>query len=538
MKDASSEQRRAASSQLPTPSSSELLGGVLQLGREVHLEMDEAAVVELFLDIMSQLFCERAIAVRVFDPRSSEQARGYVRGGALRPAALQERVVLPPSSISKTRLKTSIANSARLKLGERWESPFVSVAFGFTVPLVASGELYGVLDVGYSAAVDGTTADEPILLPIANHLSVALRNERLHREASVLRDYQATLIEHANALILGVDRHWRITVCNQALCRLTGYAHDEIVGRDLRDWLPPQERARISQHFVQALEGGGSEAIDLSFLGKDGQQIRTMWSIATIARREHVEAVVAVGHDQTKLRELQRQVVQAEKLATLGQLAAGVAHELNNPLTSISVYAEYLLKKFDAARADSGDIEKLRRIADGAQRILSFARDLVQYAKPAGDDLEVIDLNQVVGHSMSFCEHLFERSAVQLECCLAEPLPPLHAVPGQLDQVVVNLVTNAVHAARETGGPGRVRIVTTVEDGWVVLTVEDDGSGIAACERDKIFEPFYSTKIGGEGTGLGLSIVKNIVEQHRGRIDIGDAPAGGAKVRVTLPALR
>jgi signal transduction histidine kinase len=254
---------------------------------------------------------------------------------------------------------------------------------------------------------------------------------------------------------------------------------------------------------------------------------------------QQIESVVAIGQDQTKLQDLQRQVVQAEKLATLGQIAAGVVHELNNPLTSISVYADYLLQKAERAaevpESDAGDVEKLRRISAGAQRILALARALVQYAAPAGDELDVVSINQVVQQALSFCEHLFERSGVCLVRDLGEDLPTLYAVPGQLEQVVVNLVTNAVQAA---SGGGEVR-VTTFQDGngRVGFSVADDGPGIPPGERERIFEPFYTSKTAGKGTGLGLSIVRNIIGQHGGEISVSDAEVGsGALVKVALPA--
>src|SRR5690606_13336592 len=160
--------------------------------------------------------------------------------------------------------KSALRESARIRLRDRWDSPFPGIARGFAVPLVASGEFYGVLDVGYTMSTDMTAdaaaSDEPLILPIANHLSVALRNERLHRDSTLLRDYLGKLIEHANALFLGVDRHWRITVCNQALCRLTGYQREEVIGRDLRDLLLGTELPGLTRLFRQALAGGAADS--------------------------------------------------------------------------------------------------------------------------------------------------------------------------------------------------------------------------------------------------------------------------------------
>jgi PAS domain S-box-containing protein len=509
----------------------------LELGREVHLEMNEEQLAAVFLRTLERLFPGRALAIRVFDARSAEVARAYAVGGELRRDAVHDRIALKRSAVEKTRLKTAVAESARLRIADRWDSPFRGLARGFAVPLVASGEIYGVLDVGYALGDDLAARDEPLILPMANHLSVLLRNERLHRETSVLRDYQATLIEHANALIVGVDSRWRITVCNQAMCRLLGADRSDLLGADMRAWLPSAERSRLTSLFLAVLSGGETDTFEAELVTRRGERVRTMWSIAAINRRGTLQAVVAVGQDQTKLRELQGQIIQAEKLATLGQLAAGVVHELNNPLTSITVYADYLTKKAElageGARLEARDVAKLRQINASAQRILSFARELVHYAKPAGSERRHVALDAVVAQSLSFCEHLFGQDKVKLVRDFQAALPAIDAVPGQLEQIVINLVTNAVHAAPEGGTVW----VTTYPAGpdHVGLRVEDDGEGIPDEIRGRIFEPFFTTKYDGAGTGLGLSIVKNIVEHHRGRIEVSPGEHGGARFDVMLP---
>jgi signal transduction histidine kinase len=227
--------------------------------------------------------------------------------------------------------------------------------------------------------------------------------------------------------------------------------------------------------------------------------------------------------------------VRAERLATLGELAAGVVHELNNPLTSITVYAEYLVRKLEAQGADEQDLEKLRRIGASAQRILRFSRDLVQYARPSGKDTEAVDLASVVRQSVSICEHLVERGGVSLSIDVDPDVPVIQAVHGQLEQVLINLITNAVHAV-ENGGKVVVR-AQLEEPAAVALEVADSGPGVADEDREKIFEPFFTTKADGKGTGLGLSIVRNIVEQHRGTISVGRSELGGAVFRVLLPIL-
>jgi len=268
-----------------------------------------------------------------------------------------------------------------------------------------------------------------------------------------------------------------------------------------------------------------------------------VWHVAPVGRAGSiggpVEAVVAIGQDQSQIDALQQQVVRAERLATLGELAAGVVHELNNPLTSITVYAEYLVRKLEAAGADALDLEKLRKIGASAQRILRFSRDLVQYARPSGRDMEPVELASVVRQSVSICDHLVERGGITLAVDVESKLPTIHAVAGQLEQVLINLITNAVHAIEGTGASGGTVVVRAADGGsaGVVIEVADSGPGVAEGDRERIFEPFFTTKADGKGTGLGLPIVRNIVEQHGGQIAIGRSDLGGAVFRVTLPVV-
>ena len=528
---------------LPVPDAAAVATAMLELGGEVFREVGEAELCSRFLATIHRLFPERPLALRVVDPRTREAARVYTIGGAPRPGLEHEPLTVKASAIEKTHLHPAVAASARLRVAARWDAPFPHVAVGFAVPVVAAGELYGLLDVGYPLGHPVSAADEPLVIPLVNQLALALRNHRLWRDAQGLRDFQARLIDHANALIVGIDPAWRVTVCNRALLTLTGFRRDEVVGRDLRDFLPPSDRSRVTSILAAALAGQSFDAIEVRIGSRTNGRVRTVWSIAAIGgpgERTAPEAVVAIGQDQTRVAELQEQVIRSERLATLGQLAAGVVHELNNPLTSISVYADFLQRRCAQMGGDPSDHEKLVRIAQSAHRIQRFTRELVQYAKPVGDEVDIIDLNAVVRQSVSFCEHLFEQHGLHLVVELAPELPPLSAIPGQLEQVMINLITNAAHAVEGTnGGTGSVWVRTAVvDDARVAVIVADSGPGVPEAERARIFEPFFTTKVDGKGTGLGLPIAKNIIEQHQGAIAVDQAPEGGARFTVTLPRTR
>ncbi len=235
---------------------------------------------------------------------------------------------------------------------------------------------------------------------------------------------------------------------------------------------------------------------------------------------------------------LQAQVIQTEKLASLGQIVAGVVHELNNPLTSIIAYSDYLTKKL--GRGESGDLredaERVRRIGEAAERILKFTRDLVAYARPTGDSRGPVRIEQVIERALLFCEHEFADGNVEIEQDFAVPLPIIAGITGQLTQVFVNLFTNAAHAMSERGGVLRIAVRGADSGQSLRIEVSDSGDGIPEEAMPQIFEPFFTTKTDGRGTGLGLSIVRGILDAHGGTIQVSSASGEGTSFTLTLPA--
>ena len=234
---------------------------------------------------------------------------------------------------------------------------------------------------------------------------------------------------------------------------------------------------------------------------------------------------------------LQAQVMQTEKLASLGQIVAGVVHELNNPLTSIIAYSDYLTKKLvnDSSADLTEDAERVRRIGEAAERILKFTRDLVAYARPTGDSRGPVRIEEVIERALLFCEHEFADGRVEVEQSFVQPLPSIAGIAGQLTQVFVNLFTNAAHAMGEQGGLLRV-VVSSIDSGTSLrIDVSDTGSGIPAEAMPQIFEPFFTTKTDGRGTGLGLSIVRGILDAHGGTIQVSSADGRGTSFTLMLP---
>lgn len=238
--------------------------------------------------------------------------------------------------------------------------------------------------------------------------------------------------------------------------------------------------------------------------------------------------------DARELRALSSHMMQAEKLASLGQLAAGVVHELNNPLTSIVAYTDWLIRK-QGPGGDADSLERLRRIGESSSRILRFTRDLVAYARPSSEVPVLVAIHNVIEQALAFCEHVIAEHGAHVDRTFAESLPPVRGMPEQLAQVFVNLFTNACHALPNEGGMLHVSSYTDAA-GRVVVVVDDNGHGIASEHYGSIFTPFFTTKGDGRGTGLGLSIVRNIMDNHRAEIRADRSPNGGARFVLSFPA--
>jgi two-component system NtrC family sensor kinase len=247
-----------------------------------------------------------------------------------------------------------------------------------------------------------------------------------------------------------------------------------------------------------------------------------------------------------ELKSLKSYMVQAEKLASLGQMAAGMVHELNNPLTSIVAYSDYMLRH--TGKFEEPDAERIRRIAESANRMLRFTRDLVSYARPSSELPVPVPLHNVINRALAFCEHEIDRAGVGVHRTFDERVTSVRGKPEELAQIFVNLVTNACHAmampatpseGATTGERAVPKLTVSTElvgnDTTVRIVVCDTGHGISPPNIPLVFAPFFTTKGAGQGTGLGLSIVKNIVEAHHGEITVESAPESGTRFIVLLP---
>ncbi|NUO52969.1 MAG: two-component sensor histidine kinase [Polyangiaceae bacterium] len=269
--------------------------------------------------------------------------------------------------------------------------------------------------------------------------------------------------------------------------------------------------------------------VPLDALGFRQVELLSMAISSVVRRVRHLERM---RKESAEVRTLRDQAVQSDKLAGLGRMAASIVHELNNPLTSIVAYADFLRRRLEHQNVEPEDRERLARISEAAGRVLAFTRDLVAYSRPSTAAPSALSIHDVIERALVFCDHVIADSNVKIIRQFGE-IAPMHGLHGPLTQVFVNLVTNACQAMAPTGGS--LIIDTRLGEGRIVVRVVDEGPGIEPDAIERLFEPYFTTRSEGGGSGLGLNIVQTIVASHGGQVTAANADVHGAVFTVELP---
>jgi len=356
---------------------------------------------------------------------------------------------------------------------------------------------------------------------------------RLHSKVRQLRDSEATYRTLVNAssdgIAIFVLDHVRFT--NPALLRMMGYASEsEILGQHYAAFLPPETVDEVRGLVDTWVTRGLVEFHELQARRKDGSLAELEVSASTLVYQGE-GALQFIVRDVTERNVLRRRAAQAAKLAAVGELVAGVVHELNNPLTAIVGYAGLLAKQPHSPSQE----EDLARIAAQAQRAASIVRKLLTFARLQEPERRATDLNQLIRDTLDLQAYRLRTSRVAVALDLAPDLPQPAVDAQQIQQVLVNLVVNAEQAMAAAGRPGQLAVATRSAGSAVEIRVNDNGCGIPSEHLDRVFDPFFTTKAPGEGTGLGLSVSYGIVRDHGGEIRIESRLGEGTTFIVLLP---
>jgi len=393
------------------------------------------------------------------------------------------------------------------------------------VPLQHRGRVIGVLFVGNKEAGPFTEQDVVRLRAFAHHAAVALENARLLRETKNTKEYLENLIASSVDAIVTLDPLGRITFVSKGGQRMFGCGEGELIGRPVRAlWAcgPRDFRAfrarlvrsgRVENHETELAMGKGARLvvnISASFLrGASGE----------------VSGILAVVKDVTSLRRLHEQIVRSERLAAAGLLAAGVAHEVGNPLTCISSLAQVLM----ARASDHAIREGLENIEVHVDRIGRIVQDLTRLTRPTPATLRETSIPDLVDTAVSLARHNPVVRRMRVDSVVDPALPLVRVAPDHLVQVFLNLIFNAADAG------GRLTVRTVRSGGTIRVGFEDSGCGMTAEQMRHLFNPFHSTKNSDNHLGLGLFVSHEIVQQHGGDLLVESQPGAGSTITVVLP---
>jgi signal transduction histidine kinase len=412
--------------------------------------------------------------------------------------------------------------------------------------------------IGLSRTVDGdylSSVDLELMTTLAGYVAIAIENASLYRslqrkveEYERLKEFSENIVESINVGILAADLEDRVESWNTQIEQLTGISREQALGKPLRDLFPGElveqfdrVRGQTGIHNIYKFElkpraaaagvngspNGGANGHGAARLSQATLNV----AIAPLVSKDQEQiGRLIILDDVTDRAELEQRLVQADKLSSIGLLAAGVAHEVNTPLAVISTYAQMLAKQ---VADDSQKSLILEKIAKQTFRASEIVNSLLNFSRTSSTSYGGVSVNRVIQETLSLLEHQLQKSGIEIKTDLDPDVPAVHGNAGKLQQVFLNLFLNA-RDAMANGGTIEVRSFGV--GSGTIIEVSDTGHGIAPENLHRIYDPFFTTKGAKKGTGLGLSVTYGIIQEHGGSIEVSNRRGGGATFRVELPA--
>ncbi|HEX8748811.1 MAG TPA: response regulator [Pyrinomonadaceae bacterium] len=487
---------------------------------------------------------ERGMVVCVFDREGSAEGSSLIHM-----ERLEEWLESAPSS-----------RSALIEESERFFVRDDAHAVEYAAPLRFEGVTQGVLIVCFDRREDYGETEVRLVdaaaqqAALAAHVSLlykaardssfnlAREVERRTAEAEAQRRFTEMIIDSLPVSLYAIDRDYRIVAWNRNReLGGQGIPRSQVIGRNIFDVLTRQRREVLEREFKQAFKTGQIERLEQETKTSDGETHH--WLVSKIPMRERgdeVSHVITVGEEVTARVEANRAIARAEKLAAVGRLAAGVVHEINNPLATISACAEALESRVREGAFDgSSEVEDLREylglIRSEAFRCKTITNGLLDFSRARAGEHMPVSVPEVIMSAGRLVAHQKRGQGIEIDIEATESVPPVLGDEGQLQQAVIALATNAIDAMPDGG---RLTLAVSEREGKVLIEVSDTGVGIKSENLTKIFDPFFTTKEVGRGTGLGLAVCYGIVTEHGGRLDVQSTVGVGTTFQISLPAAK
>jgi PAS domain S-box-containing protein len=366
---------------------------------------------------------------------------------------------------------------------------------------------------------------------------------RMEQELREKHGFLINLLESSADCIMVADMRGRTIFFNKAAERLTGYKADEVIGNLHVSKFYSLEMAREIMGKLRSDDYGGKGKLEnymLTMYGKHNEEIPVSLSASIVYEGQKELASLGIFTDlrekikiEKELQDTQVRLLQSEKMASLGSLAAGVAHEINNPLGGILIYASLLMEDFEASKDPR--VEDLQKIVEEATRCKEIVKSLLEFGRQTDSRFEPVDINKAMLDGLFFLEKQVLFHDIKIIKRLDQTLPLIEGDANQIKQVFMNMMVNAAEAMSEEGGAFTITTGSTSDRSSIFISFQDEGIGIPAEIQSKIFDPFFTTKGVGKGTGLGLSTSYGIIQSHHGNIDVTSSPGKGTTFTIYLP---
>jgi two-component system NtrC family sensor kinase len=518
----------------------DMRNGLLDFGRTLSATTALEPLLNALASRLEQVLNVNRIVIFIEDPN---EPSGYRVARAI---GLSSAMIVPPDfrEMIRTRsAETGVVRADDLDLVPE-TTGFVRRALHYYVPCIVRGRMVAVIGLGRSA--DGallSSEDVEILRTVSGYVAVAIENSLLYQEQQeraaeleLLKEFNESIVESINVGLLAVDLDGRVTRCNSALEKMLGMRRDAAVGLRVEELFAED----FAETLSQVLGNSRWNLKELRHIYKLHTATRTGRSLVLNIALAPLQAdsqgrtgALVVLEDVTSRMRLEEQLQQREKLSSIGLLAAGVAHEVNTPLTGVSSYTQMLMGMLPETDPKHALLQKVRRQADRASDIVN---NLLNFSRTGGaTEFTELSINRVMDDTLQLLETQLRRNQIEIVRAYDPNLPLAYGNAVKLQQVFTNLILNARDAIPEGG---RITLFTAAtDDETIVIEIADTGMGIAPENVAKIYDPFYTTKGVGRGTGLGLAVSYGIVQEHSGHIAVESTPGKGTTFRITLPTV-
>jgi PAS domain S-box-containing protein len=523
----------ATLTQISERKSERLLNALIEIGQELASTTDLEELLDSVLRVARDVFHFENAIVRLLDGDGlhlvAAAAYGYTED-AMGPIQIGQGVMGRTAEVQKPILVEDVSKLPDYVPG------IPGARCELAVPLISKKKLVGVLNVESPRPGAFSSADIEPLMILGRQAAIAIENAKLYdrlRKVSEgyrhLHEFNERILKSVNLGIYTVDNQLLITSWNNRMVEMSGIKSEQAVGASLGKLFPNLIREGVIERINQVLQSGSKAKLRLLHRQLDGSNRFQKRRLAPLRDGDEIMGAVVIVEDITEFKRLLDQTIQSEKLAELGRLTAGIAHEINNPLAIVAYAAELLKREKPLSNFQE---EMLDKIEAEVERLKNLTGGLLSFSSSRETQNRLVNLNDLVSEVARLLRFELQRKSIRLDTDFSE-IPLVTADPNKIKQVVINLVMNSVHALE---GQGQILLATSVNrEGMLELRVKDDGPGIAPELHDQVFAPFFTTKPEGEGTGLGLYICQNIVREHGGFIKLESRPGEGTLFRICLP---